>query len=220
MIFSSSLLQKTNPTAYKMEQASLTGPRYLVRKSQYEALLGENRQIKNKIVMLGDSITDFGEWHELFRGYPIFNRGISGDTIGGVQRRLSEIVALNPVQIFMMIGINNFAHCFTLEETLSAYDSLLQHMRTELPNTELFLQSVLPIREGSHAYIHNNENIILLNKHIQQQAPLYQARFIDLFSVFLDETGQMNETLAVDGIHLNGAGYLLWKKCIETYLKK
>ena len=43
------------------------------------------------IVMLGNSITDGGEWAEILDNVHVKNRGISGDTTDGVLQRLSSI---------------------------------------------------------------------------------------------------------------------------------
>jgi len=41
-------------------------------------------QTRNNIIFIGDSITDGGEWSELFNDIHIKNRGISGDISAGV----------------------------------------------------------------------------------------------------------------------------------------
>src|SRR3954451_1058356 len=43
------------------------------------------------VVMLGDSITEGIDWHELFPHVRILNRGIGGDTSAGVLNRLDEV---------------------------------------------------------------------------------------------------------------------------------
>jgi lysophospholipase L1-like esterase len=48
--------------------------------------------------MLGDSITDEGEWTELL-GFNVKNRGISGDTIERILHRLDTILESKPKQI-------------------------------------------------------------------------------------------------------------------------
>src|SRR5690242_16816098 len=44
------------------------------------------------VVMLGDSITEGVDWHELFRDQRLLNRGIGGDTSAGVLNRLDEVI--------------------------------------------------------------------------------------------------------------------------------
>jgi len=59
------------------------------------------------IVFVGDSITDQGEWEQLFHSLNVKNRGIGADTTQGVLHRLQEITNAKPKKIFLMIGIND-----------------------------------------------------------------------------------------------------------------
>lgn len=61
-------------------------PRYLDRKALFERL-----DCKDKIVFIGDSITDGGEWNELLGRNDVVNRGIIGDTTNGVLNRLGSL---------------------------------------------------------------------------------------------------------------------------------
>ena len=56
------------------------------------------------LVFLGDSITDDGNWDKLFPNLSAENRGIGGDSTLGLLNRLDQIIALQPSQIFLMIG--------------------------------------------------------------------------------------------------------------------
>ncbi len=57
-----------------------------------------------KNVMIGDSLTNYGEWHEIFPETSIVNRGIVGDTTYGVIRRLDSIINTKPDNAFIMLG--------------------------------------------------------------------------------------------------------------------
>ena len=50
------------------------------------------------IVFLGNSITDGGEFTELFGMPNILNRGISSDVITGVEKRLTQVTAGQPAR--------------------------------------------------------------------------------------------------------------------------
>lgn len=66
-------------------------------------------QTKDDIIFLGNSITDGGEWSELFADLSIKNRGISGDNSAGVLNRLDEVYSRHPVKVFLLIGTNDLA---------------------------------------------------------------------------------------------------------------
>lgn len=59
------------------------------------------------VLFVGNSITDGGEWYELFNNPNVKNRGISGDTTYGVYDRISTLLKGHPKKIFLLIGINN-----------------------------------------------------------------------------------------------------------------
>ena len=59
------------------------------------------------VVFLGDSITEAGPWEELFPGIRVRNRGIGGDTTGGVLRRLEQVTSGGPAKVFLLIGTND-----------------------------------------------------------------------------------------------------------------
>lgn len=58
----------------------------------------------NDIVFLGNSITDGGEWAELFNNRHVKNRGISADRSGWLLDRLDPIINGHPKKLFLMIG--------------------------------------------------------------------------------------------------------------------
>src|SRR5579864_8146786 len=59
-----------------------------------------------RVVFLGDSITDHGAWAEWFPELDAVNRGIGGDTVGGVINRLRTSVH-QPCAVSLMIGTND-----------------------------------------------------------------------------------------------------------------
>ncbi|MEO1187318.1 MAG: GDSL-type esterase/lipase family protein, partial [Cyanobacteria bacterium J06636_27] len=118
---------------------------YKHKKSQFEVLTESN----NSILFLGDSLTDEGEWTELLRNKNIINRGISGDTTRRILNRLDAVVNTKPKQIFLMVGINDFVNeKKSIEEVLDKYKIILKELKTKIPQTEVFIQSVLPVNNN------------------------------------------------------------------------
>ena len=73
-----------------------------MRRSQFEAL----PKVADAVVFLGDSITEGGVWDEWFRELLTLNRGIGGDTVGGVLDRLDSAL-YEPRAISLLIGTND-----------------------------------------------------------------------------------------------------------------
>ncbi len=190
-------------------------PYYDHRKSQLSLLPIHS----SDIIFLGDSITDEGEWAELF-GHPIIkNRGISSDTTIGVLDRLSDIITPQPQKIFLMIGVNDLSNLGrSLTEITQTYREILTRIRDLSPQTHVFIQSVLPINSSLFFGQATNSSISELNSQLQILASEFSYPYIDLLSHFTDAHGQLDAQYTTDGIHLNGAAYQRWAKLIAAHV--
>src|SRR6516162_4236098 len=63
---------------------------------------------QENVVMIGDSLTDWPEWQDMFPAVKIANRAISGDTTEAVLERMPGIYAMNARKAFIMLGNNDF----------------------------------------------------------------------------------------------------------------
>ena len=189
-------------------------PYYWHKKSQFEKL----PKSESDIIMLGDSITDEGEWTELL-GFNVKNRGISGDTIERILHRLDTILESKPKQIFLMIGINDLVNeGKSVAATLEEYKKILRNFQEETPNTKVFVQSVLPVNNKVNLYWQDNNNILKLNSGLKKLAKEFNYEYIDIFSLLLDSENQLDAQYTLDGLHINGQAYLVWKAVIEKYM--
>lgn len=188
---------------------------YLHQKSQFEILPKSNLEI----IFLGDSITDECEWTELLRNSHVKNRGISGDTTNGILNRLDDLLKSNPKNIFLMVGINDFLHTNkSVEQIYEDYRKIVATVRDSSPNTELFIQSVLPVDNIKYKINVNNNNVVKLNERLKELAKETSCQYIDLFSHLSDSQNQLDSRYTLDGVHLNGEAYLVWKQVIEKYI--
>ena len=173
------------------------------------------------IVFLGDSMTDNGNWNELFPKENLVNRGIGGDTTLGIIRRLDQVIALHPPKIFLMVGTNDLCYDRSIPDTLTNYDYIISRLRTDLPQTEIYIESVLPFNDTifpSRA-LRTNENILELNEGIQELAEKHDLPYLDITEPFTDENGRLHKSLTVDGLHLNQKGYQIWHDLIYDEVK-
>lgn len=171
----------------------------------------------SEIIFLGDSITDECEWAELI-GPNIKNRGISGDTTIGILNRLDELLKSKPKSIFLMVGINDFFHTNkSVEQIFEQYKQIVITVRDKSPNTKLFIQSVLPINNQYNIDL-NPQVIIKFNQHLKELASQFSLPYIDLFSQLSDSQNQLDTRYTLDGVHLNGQAYSVWKQVIEKYI--
>ncbi len=194
-------------------------PGYIHKKSQYEFL----PKLSNCIIFLGDSITDEGEWSELLRSSNInsnvLNRGISGDTTDRILQRIDVIIETQPKQIFLMVGINDLAMMNkSVNKVVDKYKQILIKFKNVIPDTQVFIQSVLPVNQNIYLYWEDNQKIVNLNSKLTGLAAEFNYQYIDIHSYFIDAEKQLDAKYTADGLHLNGKAYLLWAEIIKQYL--
>lgn len=214
-IFLTYLCFKIKPISYF--RPSTTSSYYVEKQTLFDNL----PQTSNSIYFLGDSLTDGCEWNELLANPNIKNRGISGDTTEGVLNRLNQVTQSKPQKIFLMIGINDFFNNIQANQILDNYQKVVKTIKTNSPNTKIYIESLLPLNfnldKSKRGF--NNQDILSFNNQLKNLSDNSNIFYIDLYSAFLDTSGQLNKQYTLDGIHLNGQGYLVWKNQLTTYLK-
>lgn len=176
------------------------------------------------IVFLGNSITDGGEFSELFDDITIKNRGISSDVISGVMERLYQVVDHSPSKIFLLIGINDVSHNLSVDRLAEEYGKLVRKIREKAPDTRLYLQSVMPINNdfGRYRNLKGKEStVVRLNERIKELASDNGAVYVDLWPALADpSTGKLKKEFTNDGLHLLGKGYKAWADAIRPLVKE
>jgi lysophospholipase L1-like esterase len=198
-------------------------PYYLEKVSQFKNFKIDN----NSIVFVGDSITDMGDWYELFNNNKIVNMGINGDTIQGILDRINIITNGQPKKIFIMVGTNDLSGKESIDTLSSKYEKILSLIKEKSPNAHIYIQSVLPVnnivwKDSSDINFFNrkekNGDILLFNNALKRLTIKYNAQYINLHDLYLDKNNNLDLKYTVDGLHLNGQGYLIWKQAIEQYV--
>lgn len=172
------------------------------------------------IIMIGNSITDGSEWSELLGMPNVKNRGISGDIVKGVTDRLEPYIEGKPSKMFLMIGINDLMRGADADSVYGLYVKLIDKIRTEMPDTKLYVQSCLPINITTMftGLKDKDGEVVKLNSMVAALAEDKGFTFIDLHSAMADENGKMPKAYSNDGLHLLGEGYLKWREVIAPYL--
>lgn len=172
---------------------------------------------ENEIVWLGDSITDGGEWSELFQDYTTLNRGISADNTFGILYRLHEITRRKPKKLFILIGINDISKNVPASIILGNYLKIIQQVKKESPATEIHIQSLFPTNNEFNDFPKHQQKtdiILKVNEGLKQLSAAEKTGFIDLYTPFADESGKLAKKYTNDGLHLTGEGYRHWKEVL------
>jgi lysophospholipase L1-like esterase len=209
----------------------------LVRYREDNARVTAPAKNENRVVFMGDSITD--SWDDpkfggFFPGKPYVDRGISGQTTPQMLIRFRpDVLALKPKVVVILAGTNDVAGNAD-PTTLSAIEDNLTSM-FELAHANgirVVLASLLPIsdyeknKDGQQIIrtrLRPPEQIKELNEWMKRYAGAHGGIYLDYFSAMADDKGFLKEDLSEDGLHPNRKGYdvmaPLAEKAIEAALK-
>jgi lysophospholipase L1-like esterase len=157
-------------------------------------------------VLLGDSLADDGGWGGIVPrpdgdDASLLDLGRPGQTTDDVLALLPEVVAADPATVVVSCGTHDLGRLRRgPEATVRALETILAHLRRDLPNARLLVLSVPP-RGREHA-----ERIRVVNVHIRQYAPAVRARYVDLWPALGFGDGELDPTLSDDRLHLGAEG--------------
>lgn len=172
-------------------------------------------------LFIGNSITDGGEWGELFKDNNIKNRGISGDITTGLLYRLKDITSRKPKQVFIMIGINDLARGIRSSTISENIIKMVKQLKKETPDTKIFVQSILPVNGNFgrfNGHTSKGQQIVEVNGILKRLEKDQGYTYVDLYTHFCNASQQLDSRYTNDGLHLKGEGYLLWKTLVYPYV--
>jgi lysophospholipase L1-like esterase len=163
---------------------------------------------------VGDSITEDGDWAALFPGVASRNYGVGGDTTIGLNNRLDQIIAARPAKIFLLIGTNDLGDDDrATTQILASYERIVDRFTRELPQTRLYIQSLLP-REPQNA-----GRVLEINEGLRQIAASRNLTYVDIYTPFAVEGGGLDPVVTDDNLHLNAVGYARWRDAIAPLVQ-
>lgn len=174
------------------------------------------------IVFLGDSMTERFPLQALLgerTTRQLVNRGIGGDKVGGwrywgLLDRLDAVLALQPAQLVLMIGVNDLVFAATpFEVLLPSVARLLDLLRAGGP--QLVVHAVLPVRDRLATH---GARIHAYNDALQTEVRRRSLAWLDLRPQFTDAEGLLRADLASDAVHLNAQGYQRWAQALAPHL--
>lgn len=184
------------------------------RQSQLESLA----IARGDTVLVGDSLTERGEWAELLGDARIKNRGIGGDTAEGVLARIPAIAKAEPAVIGLMVGVNDLQAGRSPASVLATYERILDAIASEAPATRVVVQSVLPVHPLPSAEGISNAAIGELNDGLRALCERRGLRYVDVATALAGPGGALEARFTRDGVHLDGAGYAAWRDALRPAL--
>jgi lysophospholipase L1-like esterase len=209
--------------------------------AQLERYREANRNVKppskneNRVVFMGDSITDGWNLAQYFPGKSYINRGISGQTTPQMVLRFrSDVIELKPKAVVILAGTNDIAGNtgqMTLEATARNLTSMVELAKAN--KISVILSSVLPVndrvknKEGVlliQTKSRPNEKIVAMNNWLKIYAADNNLVYLDYYAATVDPDGYLKDGISYDGLHPNAEGYKIMQNlaadAIERALRK
>ena len=186
----------------------------LARYREANAALGPPSAKENRVVFVGDSITDYWKLADYFPGKAYINRGVDGQTTPEMLVRFrQDVIDLHPKVLLVLAGTNDLAGVTgpaRNEDIEANYASMAELARVH--HIHVVFASLLPAhnytQEAKESFaLRPRERILSLNAWLKDYCAKNGLVYLDYFAALVDERGMLRRDLSDDGLHPNEAGY-------------
>lgn len=181
------------------------------------AIIGDSR---GKGLMLFGNMAGVDLTAEALSVYNLWEKTFS--TQYGTMTALQGLARGNFDRVYINTGINEVGYP-SREKFVSLYTNLVDEIRRLQPNASIYVQGIIPVNEtilhrnGTGTYI-NNTVIQEYNVLISELARDKQLHYVDLFSYFVDESGQLPSGASSDGLHFGAEYSKMWANYLYTHV--
>nr|ATZ76302.1 SGNH superfamily lipase or esterase [uncultured proteobacterium] len=174
----------------------------------------------DRVVFLGDSITEGWKLSKSFPGKPYINRGISGQTTSQMLLRFrQDVIDLHPKVVVILGGTNDLAGNagpVTLRQVEGNLESMAQLGRAN--GIAVVLCSLLPtVHYWWHPQVPDPAHrIAVLNRWIRAYAAKHHDVYVNYYAVMKNAAGGLKHSLSPDGVHPSPAGYAVMAPLAEA----
>jgi len=198
----------------------------LARYRESNAVLAPPAAGENRVVFLGDSITDYWKLPDYFPGKPYINRGIDGQTSSQMLVRFQQdVIHLHPAVLIVLAGTNDIAGVtgrIRDEDIEANYDSMAELARTH--HIRLVFSSLLPVnnytQDAKESYaLRPGRRILAVNRWLRAYCDKNALVFLDYYAAMVDDKGMLKRELSDEGLHPNAAGYKIMAPLAERAIE-
>ena len=207
----------------KHDQLMLSDFPWLAKFKDADAQLGPPAPGENRVVFMGDSITE--GWHidQSFPGKPYINRGISGQTTPQMVLRFrQDVIELQAKVVLILAGTNDIAGN-TGPETLEQIEGNIASMAdlAAANHIRVVLCSITPAFDYPwQPGLTPAPKIDLINAWMRGYAAAKGYVYVDYHSALKDSEDGLPPNLSKDGVHPLPAGYAMMAPLAEAGIEK
>ena len=220
MVFSSSLAAQSSAHMSADEERLRTDWADMQRYRDENARLGPSAPGDQRIVFMGNSITE--QWEVLdsafFAGRPYVDRGISGQTTPQMLVRFrQDVIDLHPAVVVILGGVNDIAENTGPTSLGAIFGNIVSMAELARANgITVVLSSVLPASSFRwRPELAPAPKIVALNTMIRQYALDRHIVFVDYYAAMVDGRGGLKQELTTDGVHPTLAGYRVMEPLVQ-----
>jgi len=196
---------------------------WLGRFKDEDLKLGPPAPGENRVVFMGDSITQGWHLDESFPGKHYINRGISGQTTPQmVLRFFQDVIDLQPKVVLILAGTNDIAENtgpMTLQETENNLEAMAELASAH--HIKVVLCSITPAFDYPwHPGLEPAPKIDQINAWLKDFAAQHGDIYLDYHSAMKDSRDGLPPNLSKDGVHPNEAGYAIMAPLAEAGIEK
>ncbi len=213
-----------------MKEAQLRDPDRdaLQRYAEANLKIGAPQPGAQRVVFLGDSITDLWRLNEYFPPERDFvNRGISGQITGQMLGRMkADVIDLKPALVLVLAGTNDIARGvpvktiqdnLTMIADLAAANKIKPLFASLLPVSD-YHKADDPLYERSRR--RPPETIRAVNDWLRKFCRDRNLPYVDYYAQLVDASGFLKTDVSDDGLHPNSKGYRLMAPVVQEVLDK
>lgn len=175
--------------------------------------------VPGRVIFLGNSITEMGNWQKVLNDTTVINRGIAGDITFGVLKRLKDITDRKPSKVFILLGINDIGKDIPDAVIADNYLKIVKEIHSKCPQTKIYVESILPVNPTIRRFPQHydkEEHVLAVNKLLKANAKAGDYTYVDIFHLFADNKERLNSEYTIEGLHLKPQAYVVW----VAYLKQ
>lgn len=142
--------------------------------------------------------------------------------IGGENYTLLEALARKEYgKVYLCLGVNELG-IYDDEGFYQSYLSAIDSIRATQPKAIIYIQGLIPLNEtdvaaaGGREYL-KNDRLRVYNDLMRQAAQEKQVVFLDLYTEFADENGELPSGASRDGVHLSKEYCQKWLAYLQTH---
>jgi lysophospholipase L1-like esterase len=168
-------------------------------------------KVDNRVLFVGNSLIEQGNWSVLLDNPSVVNRGMSGLSSHEIFMRYKKLIDGRPKKIFFLMGINDLEQLIPEPLIMENFHRILYQLKATTPLTEVYFISVLPINPDINTeetvVVSNNEAVDKLNLTIRNFTDTFGIQYVDANLILKSCTTPTDSLYQKDGIHLTELGY-------------